>query len=174
MGRVIRLGAAAALLWALGCATVMDGDVDALSDPWQQLYLAQLLDEGMGEVRPDLAGRGVRVEVAPEDAFYSRYARARLEEGVWRAGGRVEPTARAALRLEVRSAGNERTERYLSLPVAQYANLPLYYGQHDAGELRAQLRLEEPEGTKTWDLSGVRKGRTSYAFRVVGPFGNRP
>lgn len=157
----------------LGCATVMMEPPTGAEDPWGQRALARLLEAGLDRARPDLAGNVVRVVVRSPDPAISDYAAALAGEEVRAAGGTVLPRAPYTLRMDISAAGRDRTERSLVLPAGQYIRVPLYYGQDDAGEIRARLTLVGPNGEKSWDLSAVRRGRTAYAFRILGPFGER-
>lgn len=179
MGRVIRaaLGMTGLALggWAalcLGCATSMFQAPDAPPDPAGQRALARLLEAGLDRARTDLAGRTVRLSVWSPDPAVSEYAAALAEGELRAAGGQISLEAVETVRLQIWSAGRDRTERNFLLPLGQYVRFPLYYGQDDAGEIRALLALSGPGVEKTWDLSAARTGRTSYVFRILGPFGN--
>lgn len=161
-------------LLASGCATAMYEPPRSLPDPWEQRALAGMLESGLHEVHSEFSGRAFRVEVVPARAFFSRYAREALEEGIWDAGGEVRPDAPALVAIEVLAAGGDRSDRNLAIAVGQYIRLPLYYGQDDTDALRARLRLETPGRTRVWDLSAVRKSRSAYAFRIFGPFDWHP
>ncbi|MEW6489177.1 MAG: hypothetical protein AB1578_14815 [Thermodesulfobacteriota bacterium] len=159
--------AAAALL---GCATHPEPGPSALADAVEQRLVAALLDVAVSEIRSEVGGLDLRVRVAPEDAFFSRYARVRLEHAVREGGGTVASGADASLLLEVRLAGRERAERNLLLPLGQYVRVPLYYGQEDQSALGARVHLEGPAGARTWDVVTTYRDRSSYLFRVIGPF----
>jgi len=154
----------------LGCATVMERGPEALADPGGQRVIAQLIDAAVGHLPEDVSGQDVQVVIAPSDFSFHRYAHLRLEAAVIDAGGRPREAAPRTLSLELRVAGWERAERNLVLPLGQYARLPLYYGQDILGDLGATLRYADASGVRTWNVSGVRRDRTSYLFRVVGPF----
>ena len=154
----------------LGCATVVERGPGALADPGEQRIIAQLIDAAVKHLPEDVSGQDVQVVVAPADPSYHRYANMRLEVAVIEAGGRPREAAPRTLSLELRVAGWERAERNLVLPLGQYARLPLYYGQDSLGDLGATLRYADASGLRTWDVSGVRRDRTSYLFRVAGPF----
>lgn len=154
----------------LGCATHLEPGPTALADADEQRLVAALLDAAASEIRSEVGGLDVCVRVAPEDAFFSRYARLRLEHAVREGGGSVASDADATLLLLVRLAGRERAERNLIVPLGQYVRLPLYYGQEDHSALGARMHLESPAGARTWDVVAVRRDRTSYLFRVLGPF----
>jgi len=167
---VARVFAGFALAGLLGCATGRVSGPDALADAGDQRVIAALLDAAVAQVQPEVGGRLLRVQVAPADAFFSRYARFRLEHGVREGGGSLSPRAASTLTLEVQVAGRERAERNLILPLGQYVRLPLYYGQEDRGALAATVRLDGPGESRTWELSAAQNDRSSYLFRVIGPF----
>ncbi len=171
---MVRVGARAAAGLALavlaGCATVRVSGPDALADAGDQRVIAALLDAAVDQVQTEVGALPLRIQVTPADAFFSRYARLRLENGVHARGGTVAAEAASTLTLEIQVAGRERAERNLVLPLGQYVRLPLYYGQDDRGALKATLRLEDPGGVRTWELSQAEERRASYLFRVFGPF----
>jgi len=154
----------------LGCATVMEPGPGALGDPGEQQAIAELLDAALQRLPRQLAGQDVHVAASPTGTSFHAYAQMRLESAVLAAGGHPAAGATSALFLDLRVAGRDRAERNLMLPLGQYARLPLYYGQDDLGDLGATLRYVGADGLQTWDISRVRRDRTSYFFRVIGPF----
>lgn len=154
----------------LGCASHREPGPPALADAAEQRLVAGLLDAAVSEIRTEVGGLDLRVRVVPEEAFFSRYARIRLEHAVREGGGTVGSEADASLLLDVRLAGRERAERSLIVPVGQYARLPLYYGQEDQADLGATVHLEAPGRARTWEVVALRRDRASYLFRVIGPF----
>jgi hypothetical protein len=174
VGRVARAICAAAcctLGLSAGCATVVERSPEGFEDPWGQKVLADLLEAGLAEARPFLAGERIAVSVRSEDPAVAHYAARLAEEVIWSSGGRLAPAQEGRLlELEIRSSGRERSDRMLMVPLSQSLRLPLYYGQEQSGEVRALLRLRSADSARSWVVSGRRTGRASYAFRVLGPF----